>query len=459
MGVSAVLTARFNKFDEIFLHLFEELGFRSIYMKPVNVAYSENYGLNPNTLQLFMEGYERLVDLFLAQSAANRLSYLLAVSPEDFFMRYFYRVKDRARQVYRCGAGKSGTYVDTNGKLYPCAHFIGKKGWDIGDIETGFDESKRNRFLQAHVDTREPCKSCWARYVCGGGCYYQAVLANGDMETPDLVKCDLIRFLTTQAMRLLDRLEAETPEVLDALPTPWLISAGDVETHPDTPYRPLGRLSKVDGTFSYQMSGPGRVERGIVDSRASATIEIQHVAGALRLSFTPNSWLNWKTIQLWFLDLGKDDPRFRDLAVLKPSIKGTLISVSGDSVPRLFNRPMEQVRRVPFGPDVWTEMKDAKVHICDETVELTIPLHILFGRHIENDQYGLNIYVGLENGGRIPLSRYEPFILVDSAESGWLRPRGPEVDPRSVHARSLNLDPPLDMIPLSRWNGMQGNVC
>jgi hypothetical protein len=39
---------------------------------------------------------------------------------------------------------------------------------------------------RSHVDSIEPCRKCWARYLCGGGCHHE-VKARGR------VGCDYIR--------------------------------------------------------------------------------------------------------------------------------------------------------------------------------------------------------------------------------------------------------------------------
>jgi radical SAM additional 4Fe4S-binding domain len=240
MGVSAVLTAYCTDFAMIFRHLFEDIGARNIYMKPVNATHDKDYALNARTLPEFQRGYAEMVEHILDHEPEGILDRLLALNSEDYFMRFFYRVKDRTAQVYRCGAGKSGTYLDTNGRLYPCAHFIGKSGWHIGHAATAVDEAKRQEYLDLAVDTREPCRSCSARYVCGGGCYYQAVLANGDIRQPDAVKCDLIRFLTNLAIRLAVHLRQHHPDVLDALPTPYGIPPASATLPPDRPVPAAG---------------------------------------------------------------------------------------------------------------------------------------------------------------------------------------------------------------------------
>ncbi len=67
VGVSAVLTARHPRFDEVFLHLYENIGFRCIYMKPVNTTRETDYGLSPKTVDTFKSGYDALVSPVLAQ--------------------------------------------------------------------------------------------------------------------------------------------------------------------------------------------------------------------------------------------------------------------------------------------------------------------------------------------------------------------------------------------------------
>jgi uncharacterized protein len=453
IGGSAVLTARFNHFDEIFLHLHEELGFQSIYMKPVNASHDVDYGLNFETLPRFIEGYQRLIDLILAQDAEKRLAYLLTLNPEDFFMRYFYRLLNRNHQIYRCGAGKSGAYVDTNGKLYPCAHFIGKSGWDIGDVENGFDPVKQQPYIDAHVDTREPCKSCWARYLCGGGCYYQAVLAHGDFNTPDLAKCDLIRFLCTQAVRLLSTLEEETPAVLDALRAPFVVRDSEADAPANTPYTPTGVL--LAGGDGIELNGPDRVEGIVRDPAASARLTLEQGEGTLTIRITSD--VEWANAELWLLDVEQETFRFVDLAAGSSAPHGTRLSLSPDGTLRRLRKPAGALRRVPFLPDEWEPVAGAEVHAGDGWVEALIPLDTLL--HGTPQSYGLNVELHPARGGRMLLTRLEPFLLVDASARGALRPAGPLFDRTDGDDGTLNCCASAGFIPLTRWTGLQANVC
>ena len=216
VGVSCVLTARATDFTRIFRHLYEEIGFRSIYMKPVNLPPGDSLALDFATLPNFIKGYRELISFLSSGSDAEVLDKLGSLDREDFFMRYFYRVRHGDKMRHRCGAGRSGVYVDTDGALFPCAHFIGKKGHEVGSVHNGFDEESLKPY-RVPVDERPTCASCPAMWQCGG-CHYQAVLANGDSLTPDEAKCDLIRFLVSQARTLIGELAESRPDVLAALP-------------------------------------------------------------------------------------------------------------------------------------------------------------------------------------------------------------------------------------------------
>lgn len=459
IGVTAVLTARHTNFDEIFLHLYETLGFRSIYMKPVNVPPDVDYGLNFNTLPLFITGYTKLIDLILSQKPEKMLSYLLSLNQEDYFMRFFYRIKDRARQIYRCGAGKSGAYVDTDGKLFPCAHFIGKTGWEIGDINSGFDEEKRNRFRVLTVESREPCRSCWARYVCGGGCYYQAVLANGDIASPDLAKCDLIRHLTSEAIRLFTTLATQHPQVLGALPSPFYIRKEYLSASLDRTYLPSAKCDR-SGQRRFEITSSGHVQGTILPSSAAATIEIKQGDDELEICLRWSDSIAPQSIRFWFLDLETDPYMMGDLRVAKPEMKGILFCLD-ENGKLLRAAPAETgvVKKVPYEKLRWETVAD--IPVVWEVNQARICFHLtkVFSGRIPSNQYGFNLFLGLTDGGQCSLTRYEPFCLISTLEKGDIGPVGGEFTGANDPDDVLNSSPVRGMEPLGRWTGLQANVC
>ena len=78
-----------------------------------------------------------------------------------------------------CGAGAGYLSVNAEGDLYACHRLIDDPAFVMGDVFTGPDLKARRRHLSSsHVDLMEPCNGCWARYLCGGGCYHE-VAARG----------------------------------------------------------------------------------------------------------------------------------------------------------------------------------------------------------------------------------------------------------------------------------------
>jgi uncharacterized protein len=79
-----------------------------------------------------------------------------------------------ASSPYPCGAGGGYFSVAANGRWYACHRTIGTENFAIGDNAV-LDEDRRRGFLaQRHVHAQEACRTCWARYLCSGGCHQEA---------------------------------------------------------------------------------------------------------------------------------------------------------------------------------------------------------------------------------------------------------------------------------------------
>jgi len=75
---------------------------------------------------------------------------------------------------YPCGAGAGYLSANAAGDFYACHRLIDDPQFAMGTLLDGPDEAARARHLKAaHVDNAEPCRTCWARYLCGGGCYHE----------------------------------------------------------------------------------------------------------------------------------------------------------------------------------------------------------------------------------------------------------------------------------------------
>jgi uncharacterized protein len=88
---------------------------------------------------------------------------------------------------YPCGAGAGYLGVSADGELAACHRFVGDAEGAMGSLSDGIDADRRAAWLkERHVHRQEPCRGCWARYLCGGGCHHE-VIARGRPA------CDYIR--------------------------------------------------------------------------------------------------------------------------------------------------------------------------------------------------------------------------------------------------------------------------
>jgi uncharacterized protein len=77
---------------------------------------------------------------------------------------------------YPCGAGAGYLGVSASGELAACHRFVEDKKGYFGNLTEGIDRKLQQAWLtERHVHRQEPCKSCWARYLCGGGCHHEVI--------------------------------------------------------------------------------------------------------------------------------------------------------------------------------------------------------------------------------------------------------------------------------------------
>jgi len=107
--------------------------------------------------------------------------------PFSNFETALHEIHRGTHRPYPCGAGAGYLSVNAKGDLYACHRLVDDGNWRMGDVFSGTDDVRRASHLaSAHVDKMEPCRSCWARYLCGGGCYHE-------VERRGRIGCDYIR--------------------------------------------------------------------------------------------------------------------------------------------------------------------------------------------------------------------------------------------------------------------------
>jgi uncharacterized protein len=87
---------------------------------------------------------------------------------------------------------------------------VGDSAAAMGNVVDGVHSSLQEDWLASrHVTHQEPCNSCWARFLCGGGCHHE-VLRRGRPA------CEYIRGWLRYALGAYVRLLSARPEYFAA---------------------------------------------------------------------------------------------------------------------------------------------------------------------------------------------------------------------------------------------------
>lgn len=85
-------------------------------------------------------------------------------------------IEHGTHRPYPCGAGAGYLGVSADGELAACHRFVGDDDGAMGNLQEGVDRTRRSAWLaNRHVHRQEPCRECWARYLCGGGCHHEVI--------------------------------------------------------------------------------------------------------------------------------------------------------------------------------------------------------------------------------------------------------------------------------------------
>lgn len=162
------------------LDAFVALGFHSVGFSPMLASPAGRDEMDAGSLDAMLAQMIECGDAFVrAVIDGRRYPFANAANA----MREIHKGTHRP---YPCGAGAGYMGVAADGELAACHRFVGDEAGAMGNV-AGIDRDRQNRWLaERHVHRQEPCRSCWARYLCGGGCHHE-VLQRGRPA------CDYVR--------------------------------------------------------------------------------------------------------------------------------------------------------------------------------------------------------------------------------------------------------------------------
>ncbi len=167
-------------------HLLGE-GFSEVGLTPVNST-DRRYALDDADRERLLDEFRRLTRRYVREAREGRRFGFANLN------ELLKQIHEGRSQTHPCGAGISMFATDANGTIYPCHRFPGREEYAMGHVDRGVDREKQAAWLaQVHVHNRSACKSCWARYICSGGCYYLSAIEYGDVSQTFTPICDHLR--------------------------------------------------------------------------------------------------------------------------------------------------------------------------------------------------------------------------------------------------------------------------
>ena len=180
LSVRATVTPFTGRLPEMLHHLLsldvDEAGFAPVIAAPPGMpAYTARE----------LTGF--LAEMIDCGTKAKSIALSGEIWPFSNFQTAMQQIHRGAHMPYPCGAGAGYLSVSAEGGLYGCHRVVGDPKFRFGDLAEGpNDRARADHLALRHVDRQEPCRSCWARYLCGGGCYHE-------VENRGRIGCDYVR--------------------------------------------------------------------------------------------------------------------------------------------------------------------------------------------------------------------------------------------------------------------------
>jgi len=161
-------------------------GFKNISMEPVVTDPDKDYAIREEHIETIMKEYEEFSKIYMN---------LRKESPDFLFFHFMIDLNQGPCAVKKsvgCGAGSEYIAVTPEGDIYPCHQFVGEEKFKLGTLETGIINIElREQFKSANVNSKDSCKSCWAKYYCSGGCHANAYYSNNSIMKPHDISCKM----------------------------------------------------------------------------------------------------------------------------------------------------------------------------------------------------------------------------------------------------------------------------
>jgi len=215
VGARVTLTRGTTQVEQIWDHLFNEMGFSEVGFAPVTSGDVASFNLSADELIEVFNGMKRLGEKYLEAALEHR---------NIGFSNMHQLITDLHeghKKSLPCGAGLKMLAVDHEGGLNLCHRFTGSDLPTFGDVKTGVQKVELGEFLSQRLDrTDTGCATCRIRNLCSGGCYHESYARYGDPAHPTYHYCDLMRDWIDFGIQVYSRIMAVNPAFIDQYISP-----------------------------------------------------------------------------------------------------------------------------------------------------------------------------------------------------------------------------------------------
>lgn len=147
---------------------------------------------NPRATLDYMNQMTQLAALAYAKGGETALRKIRA------FDQHFESLDLQRRTENYCGAGKSFLMIDARNQIFTCP-------WDVNDKKEQVGEGvqlneKALESYQEPILEKNKCQTCWARFLCGGGCMFAHKHGSGNKNIKNTQFCERTRFMVALAL-------------------------------------------------------------------------------------------------------------------------------------------------------------------------------------------------------------------------------------------------------------------
>lgn len=173
----------------------KEIGFNEVTMVPASASLFDEASEKAK-LSRKLESMKKEIEIeaeawlhFTKNKNSEELKNLLKSSHiYSYLLAFLYNQK----KLYACGAGLKLAAVSCSGDIYPCHRFVGIDNYRLGNVFS--NQINREKYQKSPITFVEECSSCFAKYLCAGGCKHDNASSCNSAFKPSQDMCNLTRY-------------------------------------------------------------------------------------------------------------------------------------------------------------------------------------------------------------------------------------------------------------------------